>query len=398
VSSPAVPYRLLPAAETLLGAAGSLENYLDPLKSGALCWVRDQGALYSFEKDSTAAVSAPSIIATARGAGVPGRWIRYVAASSTLPFTNAFWVDKGAIAGGNGSAAAPFNTVTDAVAACPTGGSILVLSGDYSAEPDVAVGSKSLTFQGFGGQEGAVGRVILPTIGYASGGTLQNLTFRHVQARVEATGASLTALYLDFCPFIELAGAGNASQIKAAGDATCALQGEGGLLFVLGGLVGPYTANANQAIVLEAVAIYGDLSTAGAVRLVESDWTGVAFQVTGSVIVWELTTAYAARQKSIVTSMTPIVVEAHNASDTFAGVTLAVGTSDVPIDVSTSMLAGINVGDAVVATWGAPGPSGFGNAAIGGCEVTALNEVTVRFVGVTGGGASDIILTWLQAP
>lgn len=398
MSSPAVPYRLLAAVETLLGAGGSLENVLDPLESGALCWVRAEGALYSFEKWSTEAVSPPGVIATARGSSFPGRWLRYVAASSTAPFSNAFWVDKGAAPGGNGSGAAPFDTVAAAVAVCPTGGTILVLAGDYTSEAPVPVGSKTLTFMGFGGQA-ALAKVLLPTIQYASGGTPQRLAFRNVSATVERTGASVTQIYLDYCPFIELTGAGSTSEIVVNGDLTCAVQGEGGLLQMKGGYVGPYTANGGAAISLYFVGIYGNLSTAGLIAFADAcAWTTPALAITASTIFWDLSTAYQAGVLSITTSSTPVVQEAHNASDTFPAVVLAVGTSDVPIDVSSSLLAGIAVGDAVVATWGAPGPAGFGNAAIGGCLVTAPNQVTVRFVGVTGGGNSAIILTWLQSP
>jgi hypothetical protein len=76
--SAAVPYRLLPPAQTLLGSDGTaLENVIiEPLPDGALCFVNDQEFLYSLRKFSLEAVSFPTVIATSEGAGVRGRWMQ----------------------------------------------------------------------------------------------------------------------------------------------------------------------------------------------------------------------------------------------------------------------------------------------------------------------------------
>ena len=78
----AVYYRLLSPRDTLLGSTGAaLENgIVDPLEDGALCWVNAENALYYLDKESLAAPAPPLVIATSRGAGVPGRWIRAAAA------------------------------------------------------------------------------------------------------------------------------------------------------------------------------------------------------------------------------------------------------------------------------------------------------------------------------
>jgi len=59
------------------GNADALENVIPTqLPNGAACYVLDQNAYYNFDKFSTAAVSAPDVIATALGASVPGRWVK----------------------------------------------------------------------------------------------------------------------------------------------------------------------------------------------------------------------------------------------------------------------------------------------------------------------------------
>jgi hypothetical protein len=68
------------------GNADALENVNPtPLPDGALCWVINQAAFSYLDKTSVAAVSAPAIIATALGAGVPGRWIQIQTGGGGLP-------------------------------------------------------------------------------------------------------------------------------------------------------------------------------------------------------------------------------------------------------------------------------------------------------------------------
>lgn len=97
----AVSYRVLDPKPLLLGASGdSLQNVIvDPYPNGALVFVEDQASIYRLAKNSLAAVSAPDIIATARGAGSPGRWIKYAAGGGGGGVT--LYTDAGAIVPGN---------------------------------------------------------------------------------------------------------------------------------------------------------------------------------------------------------------------------------------------------------------------------------------------------------
>lgn len=73
----ATNYRLLTPRATLTGLGDSLANVItNVLPDGALCWVLAEESLWRFSRHSTAAVSS-TVIATSRGAGVPGRWIEY---------------------------------------------------------------------------------------------------------------------------------------------------------------------------------------------------------------------------------------------------------------------------------------------------------------------------------
>lgn len=74
----AVAYRLLSPRAVLLGGTGtSLENIIiDPLEDGSLCFVVAENAVYYLSKESVLAPAPPLIIATSKGAGVPGRWIQ----------------------------------------------------------------------------------------------------------------------------------------------------------------------------------------------------------------------------------------------------------------------------------------------------------------------------------
>jgi len=81
----AINYRLLDPKTVLLGGGDgeSLENVIiDPLPNGALCFVNDQDAVYRLAKFALTAVSAPDVIATSRGAGVPGRWVKITGTSA----------------------------------------------------------------------------------------------------------------------------------------------------------------------------------------------------------------------------------------------------------------------------------------------------------------------------
>ncbi len=77
-STPAT--RVLDPRAVLLGTGNpdSLENIIPDLYvTGSLCWVVAEQSLYYLSRESMAAVSPPDVIATARGAGEPGRWLVY---------------------------------------------------------------------------------------------------------------------------------------------------------------------------------------------------------------------------------------------------------------------------------------------------------------------------------
>ena len=59
------------------GDADALENVIPTqLPNGAICWVIDQQEFHYLDKLSLAPVAPPLVIATALGAGEPGRWIQ----------------------------------------------------------------------------------------------------------------------------------------------------------------------------------------------------------------------------------------------------------------------------------------------------------------------------------
>jgi hypothetical protein len=76
----AVAFRLLGPRQGLSGPIPeSLENIIiDPLPDGALCWVITEQQLYYLDKHSMAAVAPPDVIATSKGPGFPGRWVKFI--------------------------------------------------------------------------------------------------------------------------------------------------------------------------------------------------------------------------------------------------------------------------------------------------------------------------------
>ncbi len=78
MSAPAAS-RVLAARPVLSGPSNpdALENVNGgPLSDGAMCWVIDQQAFYTFVKFSTTAPSPPDVIATVQGTSKPGRWFK----------------------------------------------------------------------------------------------------------------------------------------------------------------------------------------------------------------------------------------------------------------------------------------------------------------------------------
>ena len=82
------PNRVLAPRESLLGAGNpdSLENINgQPLNNGAMCWVIDQQAWYTFQKFSTSTPTGTLIVATIQGTAVPGRGVRPSTDGATGP-------------------------------------------------------------------------------------------------------------------------------------------------------------------------------------------------------------------------------------------------------------------------------------------------------------------------
>jgi hypothetical protein len=126
--------RILEPRAVLLGAGNpnSLQNIIAAqIPNGALCYVVDQSRFYVFDKFSTAAVSSPTVIATARGASVPGRW-RVYAEAITGTTTYASALDIQGLAIGNSIA-------TNLTCVGVVAGDYAVVNMDNSAIADFAV-------------------------------------------------------------------------------------------------------------------------------------------------------------------------------------------------------------------------------------------------------------------
>lgn len=243
--SAAIGTRIIGPFASLSSSTGDGLSNLIPgqLPTGSIAWVVDQAMFYWLDRSATTAVSSPNVVATGFGASRPGRWFRLETGGGDTPLSNVFWVDKGAAPGGNGSQARPFNTVTAGVAACPTGGTLLICPANYSAEGVVAIGNKSMTFIGEAGQRTAT-LVIMPTMTYDSAVT-QSLCFRNIGVvTIDAIGTSVnTNIVLDRCADVTLAGVGGDAFVRAGGDPSCLIRGESGILLAGQLVIEGFTAN-----------------------------------------------------------------------------------------------------------------------------------------------------------
>ena len=80
--------RVLGPAQVLLGPGNpvALQNINgQTLPDGAMCWVIDQQAWYTFQKFSTASPSGTLTVATVQGTSVAGRWVRQTTGGATGP-------------------------------------------------------------------------------------------------------------------------------------------------------------------------------------------------------------------------------------------------------------------------------------------------------------------------
>lgn len=264
--SVAVAKRILSPRAVLTGPANgeSLENVVEP-ENGSLCFVDDQAALYYFVADSTTAVSPPDVIATGRGASVPGRWLKYSpggGGSSVTPLSEMLVVDPNAPAAGTGawSGNKAFTTVTEAIAAASelVITNILVSPGDYTGEGPLSYTDKSITFVGFGDPD----MTVLPELHPSSAGFLR-VTFENVDGVVKPGSNAVIRGY--------------DSNIDVGGVAsnTC---------FFSGGSI--LNADGTGVAVLEAKAgcsVIGPLAVENDVTIIGSTHTGGALTAVGTI-------------------------------------------------------------------------------------------------------------------
>lgn len=119
------------------------------LPDGAVCSVAGVG-VYQLDKTSVAAISAPDIIATSNGSGVPGRWLLITGvAISTLvePFITQYYVDPAFVGTSTGSASNPFTSIADAFAAAAA----LALAGAVIILPASTTVTENVVFPSTGG-------------------------------------------------------------------------------------------------------------------------------------------------------------------------------------------------------------------------------------------------------
>jgi hypothetical protein len=138
MSEPYAEARILASRPVLQGTGDptSLENVIvDPYPNGAVCYVVDQSDFYVLQKSSMATVAAPDTIATIRGAGEPGRWVKLsLLAGSLTNLSNVRFADVGTtvpLAQQTGSILAPFASLQSASDAAGNGGTVLVCPGVY---------------------------------------------------------------------------------------------------------------------------------------------------------------------------------------------------------------------------------------------------------------------------
>ncbi len=133
-----------------IGQGDSLQELaVTILPDGAVCSVATVG-VYQLDKTSVAAVSAPDVIATSAGSGVPGRWLLITGvAISTLvdPFLAEYYVDHTFVGTSTGSASNPFTTIAAAFAAAVA----LGLPGATIILPDAGSIVESVVFPSGGG-------------------------------------------------------------------------------------------------------------------------------------------------------------------------------------------------------------------------------------------------------
>lgn len=144
-------------------------------------------------------------------------------AAAVDPLTSVFYIDNGKPAGGNGSIAAPFDSFA-AASGVPDGSTLLVVPGDYSAEPDWSPTASRLTIEGIGSFTANLAELPefapLPANG--------RYTFRNAALAVRGTALQIT---FDECSVTSTATAGrhvvnggvytgSAGSLDATNDAT----------------------------------------------------------------------------------------------------------------------------------------------------------------------------------
>lgn len=209
MTSADVNLRVLSARRVLVGGADgdALQNLIcDNLASGALCWVDDQASPYYFVKDSMAAVSAPTVIATGRGAGLPGRWFQFTGGGATGATGVTGATGATGATGTTGATGAGVTGPTGAIGPTGASGGATGATGPTGAQGvtgPTGVGVTGPT--GAAGATGASGAAIPPLTltfyvdeGYSGGGSDGSIAkpFLTVQDAIDEAGAGVNVTVL----------------------------------------------------------------------------------------------------------------------------------------------------------------------------------------------------------
>lgn len=314
--------------------------------------------------------------------------------SLVASLTRVMWVDGGttaATADQTGQVSAPFKTITQAVAALPTGGTLLIVPGDYSTEAAVGVGSAT-TFVNLAGLQYpgivAIRPVLLPSL---TGDGAKNIMGCQLTAAVTSNNTittqscniatNITAVgYQDFHSVITVT---NTIQVNgAASDAELR-----GTRYAIG--AGPIpNINLPAARTLRLVDVLFDIAGsvninfAGAGGLIDAD--GASFSSfaasAGAIVNGAFQTLWQGWAKVIAN----VVVPALAATE--------LGYVDVPLAGTILEGTAINSG-IIVAPQADLAAAGVGNGFFCNARVSAANTVRLAFVGLLAGGATNFTIT-----
>src|SRR3954468_1174492 len=93
--------------------------------------------------------------------------------------------------GNNGTEELPFSTANIGLGVLPSGGTLVMVGGDASAEAGVNIAAGSAAFIGWGGQRASGGLTpVLPTLTYAITTGTQRLAFRNISVALVHSGTT----------------------------------------------------------------------------------------------------------------------------------------------------------------------------------------------------------------